>query len=86
MRWSSEITVWEPPYRFVDTQLRGPYKLWHHTHSFSAQNGGTLIGDHVDYALPFGVFGQLAHALIVRRDVEPIFRYRQQRLAQLLGS
>jgi hypothetical protein len=86
MRWTSEITVWEPPYRFVDTQVRGPYKLWHHTHRFSAQNGGTLIGDHVDYALPFGIFGQLAHALMVRRDVETIFRYRQQRLAQLLGS
>ena len=86
MRWTSEITVWEPPYRFVDTQLRGPYKMWHHTHRFISQDGGTQIVDHVDYALPFGILGQLAHALMVSRDVETIFRYRQQRLAQLLGS
>jgi hypothetical protein len=85
MRWTSEITVWEPPYRFVDTQLRGPYKLWRHEHSFREQNRGTLIRDHVDYALPFGIFGEIAHKLMVRRDVETIFKFRRQRLEQLLG-
>lgn len=86
MRWTSEISVWEPPYRFVDNQVRGPYKLWHHEHSFTEQNGGTLIRDHVDYALPFGIFGEIAHALMVRRDVETIFKFRQQRLEQLLAG
>jgi len=86
MHWTSEIAVWEPPYRFVDNQLRGPYKRWHHEHTFVSENGGTRIGDHVDYALPFGILGQLVHTVMVRRDVENIFKFRQQRLAELLGA
>ena len=86
MRWTSEIEAWEPPYRFVDKQLRGPYKLWHHEHSFREQNGGTSIRDRVDYALPFGVLGEVAHALMVRRDVESIFQFRRDRLQELLGA
>ncbi len=87
MRWTSEITVWEPPYKFEDTQLRGPYALWRHQHTFvAAENGGTRIGDDVEYALPFGIFGQIVHAVLVRRDVEKIFEYRQKRLAELLGK
>lgn len=60
--------------------------MWHHEHSFVSENGGTKIGDHVDYSLPFGVLGEVAHALMVRRDVESIFQFRQQRLAELLGA
>lgn len=86
MRWSSEIALWEPPYRFVDNQLSGPYKLWHHEHTFTSEHGGTRIGDHVDYALPFGLLGEIVHTLIVRRDVETIFKFRQQRLEELLGK
>jgi uncharacterized protein len=86
MRWLTEITAWEPPYRFVDNQLRGPYKLWHHEHRFEAKDRGTLISDRVDYALPFGVLGEIVHALVVRRDVENIFKYRQQRLLELMGA
>ena len=86
MKWLTEITVWEPPYRFVDNQLKGPYKLWLHEHTFTAENGGTRIGDRVDYALPFGILGQMVHALMVRKDVETIFRYRQKRLEELLGA
>lgn len=85
MRWISEINEWEPPHRFVDTQLRGPYKLWRHQHIFVAENGGTRITDDVEYALPFGVLGRIAHALMVRRDVEGIFAFRQKKLAELLG-
>jgi hypothetical protein len=84
MRWLTEIEIWEPPFRFVDNQLRGPYKLWHHEHRFAEKDGGTLISDRVDYALPFGVLGQLAHRLMVRRDVEGIFDFRQRRLTELL--
>ena len=80
MRWVSEITDWNPPHGFVDLQLKGPYSLWHHEHSFAAENGGTRIRDHVRYALPFGVLGELMHGLIVRRDVESIFAFRQKRL------
>jgi ligand-binding SRPBCC domain-containing protein len=86
MRWTSEITLWDPPYRFVDTQVRGPYALWRHQHIFVAENGGTRISDDVEYALPFGFVGQIAHALLVRRDVARIFDYRHQKLTVLLGK
>lgn len=85
MRWVSEISEWDPPHHFVDTQLHGPYALWRHQHVFAPEAGGTRITDDVEYALPFGIVGQIAHALQVRRDVEGIFDFRQRRLAQLLG-
>jgi ligand-binding SRPBCC domain-containing protein len=83
IRWRTEIAEWQPPHRFVDIQLRGPYTLWHHTHIFEERDGGTLCLDHVRYR-PRG--GLLVHWLFVRRDVQRIFDYRQQRLKQLLGS
>jgi ligand-binding SRPBCC domain-containing protein len=80
IRWLTEITEWQPPHYFIDKQLRGPYTLWHHTHTFEECNGGTLCLDHVRYR-PRG--GALLHWLFVRRDVERIFNYRQYRLKQL---
>lgn len=75
--WLTAIQAWEPPHRFVDVQLRGPYALWHHTHELEEQPGGfTLMRDVVRYALPLGPLGALAHAAFVRRDVERIFDYR----------
>lgn len=81
IRWRTEITEWQPPHHFVDVQLRGPYKLWHHTHTFEEHNGGTVCLDHVRY-WPLG--GALVNWLFVRRDVERIFQYRQQRMQELL--
>src|SRR5262245_56426898 len=52
--WKSKITAWEPPNRFIDEQVRGPYRRWIHEHSFTAANGGTLCGDRVQYAVPGG--------------------------------
>lgn len=75
-RWVSEITLYEPPHRFVDEQRIGPYRKWHHLHEFEAVPGGTEIRDVVTYALPFGPLGTLAHALFVRRQLEGIFAYR----------
>lgn len=86
MRWTSEITDWSPPHRFIDNQIRGPYARWHHEHGFVAENGGTRIRDEVQYALPLGMVGRLAHWLRARRDVEAIFAFRQRRLAELLGT
>jgi ligand-binding SRPBCC domain-containing protein len=83
IRWRTEIAEWQPPHRFVDVQLRGPYTLWHHTHTFEARDGGTLCADRVRYR-PLG--GVLVNWLFVRRDVEGIFRYRQQRMKELFGS
>jgi len=77
VRWQSEITTWQPPNRFVDEQRRGPYRVWHHEHAFTEQDGGTLVKDHVRYAV-FG--GALVERLFVRRDIATIFAYRQQKL------
>lgn len=82
-RWRTEIAEWQPPHRFVDVQLSGPYLLWRHTHTFEERDGGTLCRDHVRYR-PRG--GALIHWLFVRRDVERIFQYRQQRLRELFGA
>jgi ligand-binding SRPBCC domain-containing protein len=75
--WQSQIQRWNPPEAFVDTQLRGPYKLWVHTHRFHAQHGVTCIEDDVQYALPYWPFGELVYPL-VRLQLARIFRYRQQ--------
>ena len=84
--WTTQIRRWDPPHRFVDVQLRGPYQLWHHTHRFESRDGGTLMRDVVRYRLPFGVLGRVVNALMVRRDVESIFAYRTERIAQLFGA
>lgn len=76
IRWTSLISEYEPPFRFVDEQVRGPYAYWHHTHTFVEVEGGTLVGDEVRYALPLGVLGSLARRLAVRRQLEDIFSYR----------
>ncbi len=78
IRWLTRIEVWEPPLRFVDVQVRGPYKVWHHTHSFEPDGYSTLMRDTVRYALPFGPLGELARRAFVARDLERIFDFRQQ--------
>lgn len=82
IRWRSEIPVWEPPVRFVDRQVRGPYALWHHEHRFEEVPGGTLVIDEVDYRLPLGAMGSIAHAVLVKRDLRRIFAYRRTRIAE----
>jgi ligand-binding SRPBCC domain-containing protein len=81
--WTTEIRRWDPPRRFIDVQLSGPYRLWHHTHRFEAFDGGTRMSDVVRYRLPFGPLGRLVNALVVRRDVEGIFEYRNRRIAEI---
>jgi ligand-binding SRPBCC domain-containing protein len=87
VRWRTRIEVWEPPVRFVDVQLRGPYALWEHTHTFAPAGPGAVeIRDRVRYRIPFGPLGDLAHALFVRSDLERIFDYRRDAVAGLLGA
>jgi ligand-binding SRPBCC domain-containing protein len=86
VHWHTAITLWEPPHRFVDEQLDGPYALWHHTHTFEADGDETIMRDVVRYRIGFGPLGALAHALVVRRDLERIFDYRAERVPQLLGA
>jgi ligand-binding SRPBCC domain-containing protein len=75
LRWRTEIEVWQPPHRFVDRQIRGPYRLWRHEHLFIDRGNGTSIIDRVEYA-PLG--GVLAQRLVVARDVQRIFAYRHE--------
>ena len=87
LRWRTTIAVWDPPHRFVDVQVRGPYLLWHHTHDFEPDGrGGTIMRDTVRYALPLGPAGALAHRLLVRRDLAAIFDFRQEAIQRRIGS
>ena len=86
VRWCTEILEWNPPHGFVDFQQSGPYKLWHHTHRFIEEGKCTRIVDEVLYDLPFGLIGRIAHWLMVRRDVEKIFTFRESKIRELFGS
>jgi ligand-binding SRPBCC domain-containing protein len=86
IRWLTRIEEWRPGERFADVQLRGPYRHWHHTHSFEERDGGTVMRDVVRYSLPLGPLGRLAHTAIVRRDLERIFDFRRDVVAARLGS
>jgi uncharacterized protein (TIGR01777 family) len=79
LRWQSEIVEWEPPYRFVDVQRRGPYRLWIHEHRFQPHNGGTLVQDDIQYSAPGGA---LVRNLLIAPDLDSIFSYRKERLEQ----
>ena len=81
--WRTEITEWDPPYRFVDTQVKGPYKWWIHEHQFLVEDGATRAVDRVQYDLPLA---RLLHPLFVRRDLLKIFRYRAQVIGRLFGE
>ena len=81
IRWLTRIEEWRPGRGFVDAQVRGPYRLWHHTHTFTARDGGTLVGDRVRYALPLQPLGALAQPF-VRRDLERIFDFRHEAIAR----
>jgi ligand-binding SRPBCC domain-containing protein len=83
IRWTTEITEWNPPSGFVDLQLRGPYGLWKHEHSFVSRNAGTIMRDRITYGLPLGWVGRLAHAVVVKRDVERIFDFRAKTMQSL---
>lgn len=81
--WRTRISVWEPPYCFVDEQLRGPYRVWVHTHRFSEGEGFTTIADEVHYALPCWPLGQLAFPFVYSM-LQYIFRFRQEATRAML--
>jgi ligand-binding SRPBCC domain-containing protein len=80
LRWTSDITAWEPLHRFVDEQVRGPYRVWIHEHTFEERPGGTLVRDDVRYAV---LGGALINRLFVRPDLRKIFDYRHSRLREI---
>lgn len=83
IKWRTEIAVWEPPFRFVDQQLRGPYKRWYHEHQFEEIDGKTKVTDNVHY-IPRG--GSLIHKFLVKPDLEKIFGFRQDRLREIFNE
>ncbi len=82
LKWRSEITIWDPPCRFVDEQVRGPYRLWRHEHTFEEKEGRTRVRDHVDYAV---LGGRLVQRFLVMRDVERIFEFRSRKLEEIFS-
>lgn len=86
IRWRTLIATWDPPNKFTDEQLKGPYRRWHHTHTFTDEDGGTRCDDLVQYMPPGGLLAPVINKLFVQRDVEAIFAYRAQVLAQIFGD
>lgn len=76
MDWMTEITHVSEPNYFVDEQRVGPYALWHHQHHLKEVEGGVEMTDEVNYALPMGILGRLAHSLFVKKQLQGIFKHR----------
>lgn len=85
LKWQTEISEWEPPFFFVDTQLAGPYERWIHTHTFEEEDGGTRMSDRVDF-IPRGgrLISPLVARFFVRREVEKIFNFRKEAILKIL--
>lgn len=86
MKWRTLIDEWRPEEKFVDLQLRGPYSLWRHTHTFEEVDGGTMVRDRVEYALPLGPLGSIAHAIFVRRQLRTIFDFRARTMREIFPA
>lgn len=85
-KWVTEITHVNEGNYFVDEQRFGPYSLWHHKHFIKEIDGGVEMEDIIDYKIPFGILGQLAHPLIVKKQLIEIFKHREQKLIELFGT
>lgn len=83
MNWRSEISKWEPPHCFEDTQLKGPYKIWIHEHRFEDLQGSTRMTDTINYLSPGWIFEFIPHKFFVKKKVESIFEYREKILKEL---
>ena len=86
IRWTTEISEWNPPQSFVDRAVSGPYAMWNHEHWFVAKNGGTTMRDRVTYGLPFGWAGSMAHWLLVQGDMEKLFALRAEAMRRLFPA
>ena len=86
LRWRTLIESFEPESKFVDVQLKGPYRVWRHTHEFLDVPGGTLVRDRVEYEVPFGPLGSLVRVLFVERQLRAIFDFRRVAIEELFGS
>lgn len=85
-RWVTEITHVQEGHYFVDEQRFGPYAFWHHKHFIKETKGGVIMEDIIDYKIPFGIFGQLAQALFIKKQLTTIFKFRENKLIALFGT
>ncbi|MEO5908886.1 MAG: SRPBCC family protein [Ginsengibacter sp.] len=83
LHWQTEIWKIKKPEMFTDKQVKGPYKIWEHTHIFIQKENGILMKDKVKYQLPFGILGQITNSLLVRKKIERIFSYRKEILNKI---
>lgn len=85
-KWVTEITHVKDKEYFVDEQRFGPYALWHHKHFIKKIDGGVEMEDVIDYKIPFGIIGQIAHPIIVKNKLKQIFKFRENKLKELFGE
>ncbi|CAN5345659.1 hypothetical protein BH09SUM1_BH09SUM1_26640 [soil metagenome] len=85
IKWRTRITDWSPPHQFIDIQIRGPYTLWHHHHTFAPSSSGVICRDRALYMIPFGIFGTAVNALVVQRQLLEIFSFRRRVIGEKLG-
>lgn len=85
-KWVTEITHVKEGEYFVDEQRFGPYALWHHKHFLKSADQGVEMEDIIDYKIPFGILGQLAHPILVKKQLKQIFAYREKKLIELFGK
>lgn len=85
MDWCTEITHVEEHKYFVDEQKFGPYAMWHHQHHFKQVDGGVLMKDIVNYAIPLGFLGRMMNSIMISNEIEKIFSYRTKKVIELFG-
>ena len=85
-KWKTEITDWTPPYRFVDTQIKGPYRVWIHEHIFGSQGNNTIVKDIVSYLPPGWILEPVIHKLAVKKKLEHIFDYRMEKIKSIFNK
>src|SRR6056297_1026723 len=86
IKWATEITQVKEKVFFIDNQIKGPYKIWHHEHRFRSINQGVEMEDILYYDLPWGILGRFTHSIFIRQKVNEIFNYRAQRIKELFGT
>lgn len=86
MTWTTRIGAYDPPHRFEDIQLGGPYRRWEHIHTFEPVRGGTIVSDEIAYEVPLGPLGDLANRLVVRGELERIFRHRAETIRTVVAA
>ncbi|MCB2196672.1 MAG: SRPBCC family protein [Bacteroidetes bacterium] len=86
VKWATEITQVRQHKYFIDNQIKGPYKIWHHEHHFKEIEGGIEMRDILFYEIPYGFLGKVLYRLMIKNRVEEIFNFRSTKIKELFGS